>query len=202
MADMRKVMWLFLVPCHVFSRGASPSGNCTGLSEITFQDIKDIIDKMNQITFLFNKIADLEEQVTALKKYVPKVIFHAKVSDGKNPVAQKRVVYDLVTINKGSAYNPITGFFTAPFSGIYQFTYSLLAQMTAERTAVYLMRNEENQSYLHSILKSGQAQSTSMSTILSLYKDDQVWLRLGTGSAWSGLGALNFQGVLLEVEED
>ncbi|GCC44719.1 hypothetical protein chiPu_0028966, partial [Chiloscyllium punctatum] len=130
------------------------------------------------------------------------VIFHAQVSDGKNPVAQKRVIYDLVTINKGLAYNPVTGFFTVPVPGLYQFTYSLLAQMTSERTAVYLMRNDENQSYLHSILKSGQAQSSSMDTILSLNRDDQVWVRLGTGSAWSGLGALNFQGVLLEAEED
>ncbi|XP_060678233.1 complement C1q-like protein 4 [Hemiscyllium ocellatum] len=202
MLDMRKVMWLLVIPCHVFSRTSSPSGNCTGLSEITFQDIKDIIDKTTQMNLLFNKIADLEEQMITLKKYVPRVIFHARVSDGKNPVAQKRVIYDQVTINKGLAYNTVTGFFTAPVPGVYQFTYSLLAQMTSERTAVYLMRNDESQSYLHSILKSGQAQSSSMDTILSLNRDDQVWVRLGTGSAWSGLGALNFQGVLLEAEED
>ena len=34
------------------------------------------------------------------------------------------VVYDAVYYNHGNAYNPVSGFFTAPSSGLYVFTWS------------------------------------------------------------------------------
>ncbi|XP_078392307.1 complement C1q tumor necrosis factor-related protein 3-like [Cetorhinus maximus] len=169
--------------------------------QITFKDVKDAIDKIKEIDALTKRITALEEQVASLKKYVPSVIFHAKVSDGKNPGAKQRLIYDSIIVNKGSAYNPLTGVFTAPVAGTYHFTYSLLGGTHAENTVVHLMRNEETQSYLHSKLKSEQAQTASMPAILSLNKGDQVWVRLDSGITWSGLGAMNFQGVLLEADE-
>ncbi|XP_078392306.1 complement C1q tumor necrosis factor-related protein 3-like [Cetorhinus maximus] len=171
------------------------------LFQITFKDIKDATDKIKEIDALTKRIIALEEQVASLKKYVPSVIFHAKVSDGKNPGAKQRLIYDSIIVNKGSAYNPLTGVFTAPVAGTYHFTYSLLGGTHAENTVVHLMRNEETQSYLHSKLKSEQAQTASMPAILSLNKGDQVWVRLVSGNIWSGLGAMNFQGVLLEADE-
>ncbi|XP_067874726.1 complement C1q-like protein 3 isoform X1 [Heterodontus francisci] len=176
--------------------------NCPGLSEITFQGIKDAIDKTKEIYGLQEKIQLLEEQVNTLQKYVPSVIFHAKVSDGRNPSGQQRIIYDSVVVNQGSAYNPSSGIFTAPVSGIYYFTYSLLGATTSEATALYLMKNEENQNYIHSILNTSQAQTASMPAILSLTKRDRVWVRLDSGFTWSGTGAMNFQGMLLEAEPE
>ncbi|XP_072326273.1 complement C1q tumor necrosis factor-related protein 3-like [Scyliorhinus torazame] len=173
----------------------------TDIGKINFQEIKDALDKIKGIDVLTNRIAILEEEVTALKKYVPSIIFHANVSDGRNPSApQSYVIYDSVILNKGSAYCPLTGVFSAPLAGTYSFTYSLIGGTSSNNTSVYLMRNGSRQSYIHSILGGEQAQTGSMTTILSLDKGDQVWVELATGIAWSGTGAMCFEGVLLEAK--
>ncbi|XP_078061432.1 complement C1q tumor necrosis factor-related protein 3-like isoform X2 [Mustelus asterias] len=171
------------------------------MGKISFQEIKGAIEKIKAFDALTNRIAALETEVATLKKYVPSVIFHARVSDGKNPVAKERLIYDAVTLNKGSAYNPSTGVFTVPVSGTYHFTYSLLGGIGEKDTSVFLMRNQEKQNYIHSVLNGDEAQTSSMSTILSLNKGEQVWIWLFTGKTWSGMGAISFQGILLEVGE-
>ncbi|XP_072419357.1 complement C1q-like protein 4 [Chiloscyllium punctatum] len=190
-----KVIWLFSILCH-FSCHSVSSQNCSWASELTFQDAKNAIDKMNGIDDLTNRIANLEEHVTTLQKYVPRIIFHAKVSDGVNPSGERRLVYDAVIVNKGSAYNSATGVFTAPLAGTYLFTYSLLGGPTSE---VRLVKNEEDLSYIHTILSTGEAQTGSMPVILTLESGDQIWVKLIEGNTWSGRGALNFQGILLEA---
>lgn len=190
-----KVIWLFLILCH-FSCHSFSSQDCTWASELTFQDTKNAIDKMNEINDLTGRIANLEQQVATLQKYVPRIIFHAKVSDGVNPRGERRMVYDAVIVNKGSAYNSATGVFTAPLAGTYLFTYSLLGGPTSE---VRLVKNEEDLSYIHTILSTGEAQTGSMPVILNLESGDQIWVNLIEGNTWSGRGALNFQGILLEA---
>ncbi|XP_048409329.1 complement C1q-like protein 3 isoform X2 [Stegostoma tigrinum] len=199
MTNIGKVIWLFSALCH-FSCWSTTSQDCTWASELTFQDVKDAIDKLKQLDILNTRIANLEQQVATLQTYVPSIIFHAKVSDGKNPIGPGHIVYDTVIVNKGSGYNPSTGIFTAPVAGIYYFTYSLLGLSNSGNTEVHLMKNREALSYIHSILSASQAQAASMPAILTLNKNDQVWVSLIQGGAWSGRGALNFQGVLLEAK--
>ncbi|XP_060701488.1 complement C1q-like protein 4 isoform X2 [Hemiscyllium ocellatum] len=150
---------------------------------------------MNGLDNLTSRIESLELQVATLQKYVPRIIFHAKVSDDLNPSGKRRMVYDAVIVNKGSAYNSKTGVFTAPLAGTYLFTYSLLGGPTSE---VRLVKNEEDLSYIHTILSLGEAQTGSMPVILSLESGDQIWVNLIEGNTWSGRGALSFQGILLE----
>ncbi|XP_038670574.1 complement C1q tumor necrosis factor-related protein 3-like isoform X1 [Scyliorhinus canicula] len=200
MTDMGKVFWLFSILCH-FAFQTATHQDCTGLVEISFQEIKDALVKVKEIDVLTNRIADLETKLATLKNYVPSVIFHAKVSNNKNPETKKHIIYDSIILNKGSAYSPSTGKFTAPVSGTYWFAYSLLGLLTAQNTVVSLMRNQEKQSYIHSVLNQSQAQTAAMITILPLHKGDKVWLNLQKGKAWTGDGSLSFQGVLLEASE-
>ncbi|XP_072324947.1 complement C1q tumor necrosis factor-related protein 3-like [Scyliorhinus torazame] len=200
MTDMGKVFWLFSILCHFAFQTATPQ-NCTGLVEISFQEIKDALVKVKEIDVLTNKIAVLETNLATLKKYVPSVIFHVKVSDGKDPEIKKRIIYDSIILNTGSAYSPSTGKFTAPVSGTYWFAYSVLGLLTSQNTVVYLMRNQKKQSYIHSVLNRDQAQTGAMTLILPLHKGDEVWLYLANGMAWTGDGSLSFQGVLLEANE-
>ncbi|GCC24299.1 hypothetical protein chiPu_0002699 [Chiloscyllium punctatum] len=177
-----KVIWLFSILCH-FSCHSVSSQNCSWASEAVVVVIGGcILPGLTPAKLLFPD--------------VPRIIFHAKVSDGVNPSGERRLVYDAVIVNKGSAYNSTTGVFTAPLAGTYLFTYSLLGGPTSE---VRLVKNEEDLSYIHTILSTGEAQTGSMSVILTLESGDQIWVKLIEGNTWSGRGALNFQGILLEA---
>ncbi|XP_062895003.1 complement C1q tumor necrosis factor-related protein 3-like [Mobula hypostoma] len=192
-----KIHLVFLLSCWtIFQNAASES--CPGLSEITFQEIKDTIAKTKEIDSLKSKVLQLEKEVSTLQNYVPSVIFHAQVSSGTNPVGPTKLIYDQVEINKGQAYDASSGNFTAPMSGIFYFSYSLLGQTNSLDTLVQLMKNGVAQSYIHSLLNSDQGQTASMSIILPLVRGDVVWVKLPKGITWSEWSSLNFQGFLLQ----
>ncbi|XP_060678230.1 complement C1q tumor necrosis factor-related protein 3-like [Hemiscyllium ocellatum] len=199
MAGIRKVMWLLVIPCHVFSRTSSPSGNCTGLSEITFEELLLAVSQSKQVSALSMRIADLEKKLGDLQKYVPRVIFSAYVSDRRDPEVQKPILYDQVTVNQGQGYDPATGTFSAPVTGIYQFTYSLLGKTDSLDTAIHLVVNQERVNYIHSVLKADQAQTASVTVILSLNVGDRVWVTLEQGGVWTEQRAISFQGLLLSA---
>ncbi|XP_067831527.1 complement C1q subcomponent subunit C-like [Heptranchias perlo] len=198
MSDMGKMIWLCALLCHC-NFWTVTSDDCPALSQITVQKIKDAIDKTQEIDALKQKVNHLEEQVAKLIKHKSTVIFHAKVSNGKHPQNQNPVIYDVIVVNQRSAYNASSGTFTATVPGFYYFTYSLLGQQHARNTAAHLVKNGEDISYLHSILANNEAQTSSMTVILSLTKGDRVWVRVEGGITWSANGSMNFQGVLLEA---
>ncbi|XP_059818952.1 complement C1q tumor necrosis factor-related protein 3-like [Hypanus sabinus] len=189
-----KILLVFLLSYWtIFQNAASVSS--PELSEITFQDIKDAIDKTKEID---SKVSRLEEEVSTLRNYVPSVIFHAQVSEGGNPVGPTKLIYDRVDINNGQAYDASSGNFIAPMNGIFYFSYSLLGQKQSLDSMVQLMKNGVAQSYIHSILQHGQAQTASMSIILPLVRGDIVWVELLQGITWSEMSSMYFQGFLLQ----
>ncbi|XP_072911809.1 complement C1q tumor necrosis factor-related protein 3-like [Hemitrygon akajei] len=192
-----KILLVFLLSYWTIFQNAV-SEFCPGLSEITFQEIKDAIGKTKEIDSLKSKVSQLEKEVSTLQNYVPSVIFHAQVSYGSNPVGPTKLIYNQVDINNGQAYNASSGNFIAPMNGIFYFSYSLLGQTNSLDTLVQLMKNGVAQSYIHSLLHSDQAQTASMSIILPLVRGDIVWVKLLQGSTWSERNSLNFQGFLLK----
>ncbi|XP_043540672.1 complement C1q tumor necrosis factor-related protein 3-like, partial [Chiloscyllium plagiosum] len=128
---------------------------------------------------------------------VPRVIFNAHVSDQRDPELHKPILYDQVTVNQGLGYDPVTGTFSAPVTGVYQFNYSLLGKTDSENTAMHLVVNQKRVNYIHSILKAEQAQTASRSAILSLNSGDKVWVTLEQGGVWTEQRAISFQGLLL-----
>ena len=68
------------------------------------------------------------------------VAVHARLSDANFAHANKNQVikFDMVQTNQGAAYDPATGVFTAPVSGLYVFLFSTHAMDAAHRGDVYL----------------------------------------------------------------
>lgn len=62
----------------------------------------------------------------SLKK---KVAFFVGLTENFGPVDENSdIVFDRIVTNVGSAYNPSTGRFTAPITGVYQFNVIISAQ--------------------------------------------------------------------------
>nr|XP_034300414.1 complement C1q-like protein 4 isoform X2 [Crassostrea gigas] len=63
------------------------------------------------------------------------VVFHAEMSSHKTFEKGSIWIYDKVVVNEGNAYNPITGKFTAPTNGVYQFNWYTLSDFTVTSNA-------------------------------------------------------------------
>ncbi|XP_072885385.1 complement C1q tumor necrosis factor-related protein 3-like [Hemitrygon akajei] len=106
------------------------------------------------------------------------------------------IIYDRVNVNMGKGYNRKIGKFIAPRCGLYFFSYSSLPGR-GTTTDVQLMKNNNVVSLIHSVLPKNSAQLSMRNKILQLHKGDEVWVQLITGTLWSKIGSLSFQGFLL-----
>jgi len=98
-------------------------------------------------------------------------------SDLQHAGANQPIVFDRVVTNVGSAYNPHVGVFTAPVSGIYVFSVSLL-NYPGHTTNYCLYKNNAfiSEIYLNAP-DAGHYESTSQTVVLQLTKGDDVTLR-------------------------
>ncbi|XP_038669317.1 complement C1q tumor necrosis factor-related protein 6-like isoform X2 [Scyliorhinus canicula] len=111
-----------------------------------------------------------------------------------NPV--NPIVYDVVNVNLGQAYDNKTGKFTCPKCGLYFFSFSSLPGRGLQ-TDVILVKDEKEESVIHSVLPANSSQLSAKSVILDLHKGDKVWVKLASGNLWSRAGSLYFQGFQL-----
>ncbi|XP_067876004.1 collagen alpha-2(IV) chain-like [Heterodontus francisci] len=86
------------------------------------------------------------------------------------------VVFDKILINSNNNYDPSTGIFTCEISGIYQFTYHI--QVKGANVWVGLYKNDEPVMYTYDDYKKGYIDQASGSAILSLHRNDQVYIQL------------------------
>jgi len=98
-------------------------------------------------------------------------------SDLQHAGANQPIVFDRVVTNVGSAYNPHVGVFTAPVSGIYVFSVSLL-NYQGHTTGYQLRKNNDfiSNIYLHAP-DASHHESTSQTVVIQLTKGDDVTLR-------------------------
>jgi hypothetical protein len=69
-------------------------------------------------------------------------IFHARYSNAATWVAGGTIIFNDVQANVGSHYNSTTGFFTAPYAGLYLFTAHILMSLsTTADTRIALQKN-------------------------------------------------------------
>ncbi|XP_072324893.1 complement C1q tumor necrosis factor-related protein 6-like [Scyliorhinus torazame] len=111
-----------------------------------------------------------------------------------NPV--NPIVYNMVIVNLGQVYDNKTGKFTCPKCGLYFFSFSSLPGRGLQ-TDVILIKDEVEESVIHSVLPANSSQLATKNVILDLHKGDQVWVKLASGNLWSQAGSLYFQGFLL-----
>ena len=129
----------------------------------------------------------------------------ANTQDATNPYTTTGadILFDKVTINRGSVYNTSNGRFTAPITGLYKFTYNLLKDddTAANVTYVYVWKNGAEYQEAGG---SGYTQSTgqygmiSMSTLVSLNATEYVTLRLTGGGLYLNADG-RYHGVIFEL---
>ncbi|XP_018418970.1 PREDICTED: complement C1q tumor necrosis factor-related protein 3 isoform X1 [Nanorana parkeri] len=92
------------------------------------------------------------------------------------------IIFSSVETNMGNFFDVMTGRFTAPIPGVYFFTFSMLKHEEVDDVYVYLMHNGNTIVSMYSFESKGKQDSSGNSAVLKLSKDDEVWLRMGTGA--------------------
>ncbi|KAM4708365.1 complement C1q tumor necrosis factor-related protein 3 isoform 2-T2 [Discoglossus pictus] len=92
------------------------------------------------------------------------------------------IIFSSVETNVGNFFDVMTGRFSAPVTGVYFFTFSMLKHEEVEDVYVYLMHNGNTIVSMYSYEVKGKQDSAGNNAVLKLAKDDEVWLRMGTGA--------------------
>ncbi|KAK7506692.1 hypothetical protein BaRGS_00002167 [Batillaria attramentaria] len=146
------------------------------------------------------KLDALEALVTKLQTrqgdyvffYQTKVAFNVRLLEmnSQSFTGTQTLVFDRVDLNQGGDYDKDTGFFTAPVSGLYQFSLHILknggeiAEVEASGDDKYLDRS-------------------SNTVLVQLHAGDKIWVRRASGDATEIQGGFrtSFAGVLLVPDQ-
>lgn len=123
--------------------------------------------------------------------------FTASRQDGSTVHENGIIVFETTITNAGSAYNPTTGIFQAPVSGLYVFFYDIECSKTNGDTYVELVRDGARtgvQAYCHGL---GDVDNSATLGVLYLGAGDTVWLRLYDVDNRTFGGKTLFSGFLL-----
>ena len=112
----------------------------------------------------------------------------SNTQDGSNPYTTTGadMLFDVISVNRASAYNSSNGRFTAPIAGIYEFSYSLLKYNDSSSNTTYIDVYKNGSAYEES---GGRGYSSvdaeyvliSQKLLISLAVNDYLTLRLAAG---------------------
>ena len=83
------------------------------------------------------------------------------------------VKFDDVKINRGDAYNPSTGIFTAPRKGLYQFSCMILGQ---KNQTFHFQLNKNDDLYVYGRLSEADYGTQIISALMELKEGDRVYI--------------------------
>uniref|UniRef100_A0A8C5LWU0 C1q and TNF related 3 n=1 Tax=Leptobrachium leishanense TaxID=445787 RepID=A0A8C5LWU0_9ANUR len=92
------------------------------------------------------------------------------------------IIFSSVETNVGNFFDVMTGRFAAPVTGVYFFTFHMLKHEEVDDVYVYLMHNGNSIVSMYSYEAKGKQDTAGNSAVLKLAKQDEVWLRMGTGA--------------------
>ena len=96
---------------------------------------------MYQIPLYILHVAQYSDYHVIYHYSVSVVAFYARiVGFVASPGEHTTIPFDLVDLNIGGAYDPTTGFFTAPVDGLYSFSYEAMAHFTCSSYACVGLR--------------------------------------------------------------
>ncbi|XP_064601348.1 complement C1q tumor necrosis factor-related protein 4-like [Liolophura sinensis] len=128
---------------------------------------------------LEERLAKLEKDALSLKQEERVVAFSVRLRKNlENLTSAQAIIFGTVVTNIGGAYNPRTGIFRCPVSGLYQFFVSILGQRT-ERVETELVVNGKKKLLVYSSGDAIHRGSLGSNTVLlQLEQWDVVWVRL------------------------
>lgn len=125
------------------------------------------------------------DQNTGLVSLPQRTAFAA--SDFPDTLAGQDIAnYSHVIFNNGNSFNPISGKFTAPRSGIYMLFWAFLS-LGDSASSVDLIVNNNLYIRIGREFQDNSWEGFSGSTLLFLNENDQAWLRTAFGIAHAGL---------------
>ena len=97
----------------------------------------------------YSIIQQLKEKLETLEKSVTQTLVKPTVSvkvrlsqDVTLPSVHQRVVYDVIVMNVGNAYDPKTGIFRAPVDGTYMFAVTACAT-NGDTISLYIVKDQQ-----------------------------------------------------------
>ncbi|XP_059213435.1 multimerin-2-like [Centropristis striata] len=112
-----------------------------------------------------------------------KVAFYTGLTDSYNvgPFnTATTLIYSKVFTNIGDAYNPSTGFFTAPVRGVYYFQFTM-GDLRAGYMGVYVYKNNQKIMYNYEVKEGAGYDYMTNSVVLELMAGDEIHLVLPEG---------------------
>jgi len=114
--------------------------------------------------------------------------------------SKDNLIFGVVYLNMGSAFNGNAGTFTAPINGVYQFIFKGTTSKEVSSVVIVLFRNSDLLTYTKP-----SADSNVIVATLKLTKGDRIYLKtlMGNGNILSlrGDSTVSFSGSLLEELE-
>lgn len=105
------------------------------------------------------------------------VAFTAKLNvDDSYPCHSGVLKFTIVLVNEGEGYSPDTGIFSCPVDGFYHFTVHVSVYGRGQ-CAIFKNR-EKVVSLYHTSLPDKCSQVASMSSVIKLSKQDEVWVNI------------------------
>ena len=122
------------------------------------------------------------------------VCFTAYLSSGPRSNVPSVIIYDRVTVNKGSGYNKADGVFTVPRGGTYLFIWNSVTD-GGHHCDLLLYKNGRFVGLVaYSNGQSGHPDSGSMSVVLELTTGARVWVHNGGCGYSYGGSFVSFSG--------
>ena len=126
----------------------------------------------------------------------PKVAFLAVMESTVSLAEMQTVVFDSVVTNVGNGYDASDGIFAADYSGLYQFSASIMAEQGGE-VWTYIRLNEKRVAMIYARASDQRHDQGANSVILQLQKGDRVSVVNQHTAVVYGGGYSSFSGTLL-----
>ncbi|XP_060553951.1 A disintegrin and metalloproteinase with thrombospondin motifs adt-1-like [Ruditapes philippinarum] len=126
--------------------------------------------------YCVGKSFDVEQCSNAVCKENKAVSFLSALNDTHTYQPGDKVIFDVVKVNQGSAYNATNGTFTAPRNGMYQFSLTLTSQPN-QNYSIMLVKNQHTNEFCYLYTENeNHWQQSSTSSIVQLNAGDRVWV--------------------------
>ena len=136
--------------------------------------------------------------VTASNRKLPVFFSVTSMGSATRLVDHLTIIFKTVLTNIGLGYNPWTGVFTAPISGVYLIGGSIMSMPNQRLQTEIVVNSQTVVVQLYAASTTGRDQ-TSNFAIIQLHVGDMVWMRIKYTSKQTTINSENtFSGYLIE----